>query len=421
MSKKKDNPAPEPTSEPTNAPTGTPANGQPHDAPDESAPAEDAPSAPDPVKSAPRNPWASGAHDGGAAPNPKASPWLPPEAGGRPLSGRFGSSGGGSGGKSGGGPRLPGSFDEILARSPFGGNGAGLPGGRSIWAWGAAALVGLWIATTSVHQLDPEEEGVVTRLGSYSRTVGSGVSWTLPSPIEHMIKLPVREVQAETIPGGTGQNLVLTGDANIINLAYTVRWTIKDPELFQFQDENPRATIRDAAESAMRATVANFTLEQAITSGKQDIAVQVQQRLQAILDRYAIGVRIEGIAISDSAPPAEVEDAFSKVQAARQEAESYANQARGYAQQVRNRAEGDAAQFDRLYAEYRLAPEVTRRRIYYETMERVLGPAQKTIVSGNGVSPYMALPEVRRRAQPATPAPPAAAPASSATPAGAPQ
>lgn len=421
MSKKKDNPAPEPTSEPTNAPTGTPANGQPHDAPDESAPAEDAPSAPDPVKSAPRNPWASGAHDGGAAPNPKASPWLPPEAGGRPLSGRFGGSGGGSGGKSGGGPRLPGSFDEILARSPFGGNGAGLPGGRSIWAWGAAALVGLWIATTSVHQLDPEEEGVVTRLGSYSRTVGSGVSWTLPSPIEHMIKLPVREVQAETIPGGTGQNLVLTGDANIINLAYTVRWTIKDPELFQFQDENPRATIRDAAESAMRATVANFTLEQAITSGKQDIAVQVQQRLQAILDRYAIGVRIEGIAISDSAPPAEVEDAFSKVQAARQEAESYANQARGYAQQVRNRAEGDAAQFDRLYAEYRLAPEVTRRRIYYETMERVLGPAQKTIVSGNGVSPYMALPEVRRRAQPATPAPPAAAPASSATPAGAPQ
>lgn len=314
---------------------------------------------------------------------------------------------------------MPGSFDEILARSPFGGNGAGLPGGRSIWAWGAAALIGLWVATTSVHQLDPEEEGVVTRLGSYSRTVGSGVSWTLPSPIEHMIKLPVREVQAETIPGGTGQNLVLTGDANIINLAYTVRWTIKDPELFQFQDENPRATIRDAAESAMRATVANFTLEQAITSGKQDIAVQVQQRLQAILDRYAIGVRIEGIAISDSAPPAEVEDAFSKVQAARQEAESYANQARGYAQQVRNRAEGDAAQFDRLYAEYRLAPEVTRRRIYYETMERVLGPAQKTVVSGNGVNPYMALPEVRRRAAPATPPPAAPAAASSAPTTGA--
>jgi modulator of FtsH protease HflK len=185
-----------------------------------------------------------------------------------------------------------------------------------------------------------------------------------------------------------------------------VRWTIKEPERYLFQLDNPDATIRAVAESAMRATVANFTLVQAIGSGRTEIEQQVQQRMQQILDRYRSGIRIEGVAVRDADPPNQVEEAFNNVNAARQRAESERNRARAYAEQVERRAEGDAGEFNAVYAEYRLAPEVTRQRIYYETMERILRQADKTIVEGGGVTPYLPLPEVRRRAAP-PPSPPA--------------
>ncbi|MEQ1510031.1 MAG: protease modulator HflK [Sphingopyxis sp.] len=323
--------------------------------------------------------------ENGEAPPPKGSPWLPGGEAGR-----------GNGARSRG-------FDEILKRSPF---GPGLPqfsGGGKIWRWTLLAIALLWIGLTSVHSLEPEEDGVITRFGSYSRTVGPGVSLTLPLPIERLIKVPSRRVVTENIPANAGQNLVLTGDASIINLAYSVRWTVKQPERYVFQVEGQSETIRAAAESAMRASVANFTLAQAIGSGRTDIELQVARRLQAILDYYRMGVRIDGVSIRDSGPPTEVEAAFNQVNAARQTAESAANQARGYAARVVRQAEGEAADFDTIYEQYRQSPEVTRRRLYYETMEAVLTPSDKTIVASGGTVPYLPLPQVQRR-----PAPPRA-------------
>ena len=321
----------------------------------------------------------------------KGSPWLP---------------GGGNSDGSGKGPARPG-FDEILRRGPFGPNMPQIPGGRKAWLWGALGVVGLLLVTTSVHILEPQEDGVITRLGSYSRTVGPGINLTLPFPFETLIKVPSRTVRTEDIPSGQAQNLVLTGDANIINLAYTVRWKVGRPDLYVFQVEGPEETIRAAAESAMRATVANFTLAQTIGTGRTDIELQVQRRLQTILNRYQMGVLIDGVSIRESAPPADVQAAFDSVNVAQQDAESFLNEARAYASSVTSSAEGAAAEFDRIYEQYRQAPEVTRRRIYYETMEQVLTPSEKTIINSNSVVPYLPLPGVQRRtpptaAQPAT-------------------
>ena len=121
--------------------------------------------------------------------------------------------------------------------------------------------------------------------------------------------------------------------------------------------------------------------------------------MQQLLDNYGSGVLVQGIAIKQSDPPAAVNDAFKEVSAAQQEAQSYINQARAYAQQQTARAQGDAAAFDKVYAQYKLAPEVTRRRMYYETMERVLSKVDKTVVEANGVTPYLPLPQVQRQVQ----------------------
>lgn len=294
----------------------------------------------------------------------------------------------------------------MLRRGPFGPQMPKLPGSRQMWMWGAVAIVALWIVSTSIHRLEAQEEGVVTTLGSYSRTVGPGISFTLPLPIERMQKVSVRAIRTETIPGNSTQNLVLTGDANIIDMDYSVSWSIKEPERYLFQIDNQQQTIRAAAESAMRATVANFTLGEAIGAGRTQIGSQVQQRLQAILDRYQMGVRVENIAVLNANPPVEVEEAFNNVNAARQRSESLLNEARAQAEQTLRRAEGEAAAFDKVYEQYRLSPDVTRRRLYYETMERILRRSDKTVVESRGTQPYLALPDVRRRATP-----PAAAPA----------
>lgn len=346
------------------------------------------------------SPWGGDDDANGVKGEPeKGSPWMPPRG-----------DGSGSGGGPGGGPRRPQGLDDLLKRGPFGPGTPKMPGGRNLWMGIGGGLVALWLVFTSVHILDAGEEGVVTTFGSYSRTVGPGFSFSAPLPIERVQKVSTLEIRTVDIPSGQAQNLVLTGDANIINLAYTVRWNVRDPERFLFQLEDAEGTVKDAAESAMRATIANFTLAQAIGSGRTDIEAQVQERLQRILDAYNSGVRIEGVAIRDSAPPTEVEEAFNNVNAARQEAESFQNRARADAQQVIQQAQGEAGAFDRIYEQYRLSPEVTRRRLYYETMESVLGPADKTVVDSGGVVPYMALPDARRRARPAVeqPAVPAA-------------
>ena len=140
-------------------------------------------------------------------------------------------------------------------------------------------------------------------------------------------------------------------------------------------------------------------------AGRGDIEQAVVSRMQAILDSYRSGIAVQGIQILKTDPPEKVVEAFKDVSAAQQDANTAMNQARTYEQQLLAKAQGDAAAFDKIYVQYSLAPEVTRRRLYYETMESVLGKTDKTIVETGGVTPYLPLPEVRRRSRPATPLP----------------
>lgn len=338
-----------------------------------------------------KGPGDGGNGDGGGPRNP----WNLPPSGGR-------------GPRKGG--RGPSAMDQFLdqlrdgiGRTGGSGGGHGVPDLRGLWPWAIAGFVLLWLLLTAVHRIDPEERGVVSRLGRYSTMLDPGVSITFPAPIDTVQKVDVQNIRTIDI-GSTAENsenLVLTGDQNIMDLAYSVRWNIKDPERYLFQIADPEATIQEVAESAMRAVVANFTLIQAIGPGRNDIEDQVRARMQEILDDYRSGIQVQGVAIRQADPPGAVNEAFKEVSAAQQTAESYLNNARAYAQQVTARAEGEAAQFNQVYAQYVLAPEVTRRRMYYETMEEVLSKVDKTVVEANGVTPYLPLPELKRRAQPA--------------------
>jgi membrane protease subunit HflK len=299
------------------------------------------------------------------------------------------------------------SLDELLrrGRARFGGPaGTGRGPNKSLIVWGVIAFLALWLLFTTVHRIAPEERGVVTQLGRYSRTLGPGISFTLPSPIERVEKVDVENIRNIDLGSAAEETLMLTGDQNIIDIAYSVRWNIRDPELFLFELQNPEETIQQVAESAMRAALSSVTLDEAIGEKRGEIEARVQENMQRILDSYSSGVLLRGIAIKQADPPAAVNDAFKEVSAAQQEAESYINQANAYSLQLRQKAQGEAGAFDRIYEQYRLAPEVTRRRMYYETMERVLKNVDKTIVEAPGVTPYLPLPQAGRGAATTPPA-----------------
>ena len=287
-----------------------------------------------------------------------------------------------------------------------GGFGGGFGAGPSgpIIRLGVGAVAVLWIMLTSFHQIGPQQSGVITRFGSFEGRLSPGIGLTFPWPIDSVEKVDVQAIKTIDIPGGSAQNLVLTRDQNIVDLAYSVRWDVRSPELFLFQMAQPEETISEVAESAMREVLSQFTLNDAIGAGRTQIEQQVQVRMQALLDQYRAGVSVQGVAIKKADPPDEVIEAFKKVSAAQQSAQTSINQANAYAQQITAKAEGEAAQFDKVYEQYKLAPGVTRRRMYYETMEEVLGRVDKTIVESGGVTSYLPLPEIKRRAAPQEPA-----------------
>jgi membrane protease subunit HflK len=355
--------------------------------------------------------------------NDGGGPW-----GGGGSGGGSGGSGGGSGGGGGddggfgsrnpwsqpprkrpnGGkqPFGPSALDELLRRGKqrFGGGGGGgnweTPGGYPIWIWGIGAIIVLWLLLTSIHRIEPQERGIVMRLGSYAGVLTPGMSMTLPSPIDKVTMINVDDIRVQDI-GSTAtqsQNLMLTGDQNLVDLAYSVRWNIRDPQLYLLELVDPDSTVTQVAESAMRAEIARVSLINAIGPQRSEIEDRVTRRMQEILDGYRTGVAIQGVAIKQADPPAAVVDAFKEVSAAQQTAQTYINQARAYAQQLSAKAQGEAAAFDRVYGQYRLAPEVTRRRMYYETMEEVLARTNKTIIEAPGVQSYLPLQELKRGA-----------------------
>jgi membrane protease subunit HflK len=351
-----------------------------------------------------RGPWGSGSGggnspgDAGGTEPPRANnPWGSPPPPRRP-----------------GGPQLGNvtALDDFLKRSraKFGGGGGGIGGGggagapnRRVIVWALAALAVLWLLFTTLHAISPGERGVVTTLGNYSRTLGPGIGFTLPAPIERVEKVDVENIREDNLGSASEETLMLTGDQNIIDIAYQVRWNIRDPEAFLFNLAEPEETVRQVAESAMRSVIGSVSLDDAIGEGRGDIEARVTENMQRILDSYRSGVTIQGISIRQADPPAAVNEAFKQVTASQQQVQSYLNQARAYALQVTARAQGEATAFDKVYEEYRLAPEVTRRRLYYETMERVLRDVDKTIVEAPGVTPFLPLNQLQRQAQPQQP------------------
>jgi membrane protease subunit HflK len=339
-----------------------------------------------------KGPWGSSGGGGDEPARPRGGskgPWIdPPGRGPRPT---FTPGGNVS------------SLDDFLkrGRARFGNGGGGFTSGpnRSIILWALLGLILLWLLFTTMHRVAPEERGVVTRFGRYSHTLGPGIGLTLPSPIDRVRKIDVENIRNIDLGSATTETLMLTGDQNIIDIAYSVRWNIRDPELYLFEIAQPDETIREVAESAMRAVLARVTLTGAMGEQRGDIEAQVTEIMQRILDGYKSGVVIRGVAIKQADPPGAVNEAFKEVTAAQQQAQSYINQANAYATQLTQKAQGEAAAFDKVYAEYRLSPEVTRRRMYYETMERVLANVDKTIIEAPGVTPYLPLPQVQKGQQ----------------------
>lgn len=328
----------------------------------------------------PRNPWQPAA--GGEEPRRTASIEDIFRSRGK------GGGGGGSGGSGGG--RGSGGFPGLPPRAD----------GKSWAPLIVGGIAVLWIFSSAFHQLSPKEQGIVTTFGKYSHTIESGVSLTAPWPIQQVETRDVTSVVNDLIPENEGsENLVLTSDQNLIDLSYQVRWRIKDLKLFTFAAADPQRTVKEVAEAAMRASVAEVSLNAIWDgTGRGPLELNTRERMQGILDAYRTGVQVVGVDIKKADPPEKVADAFQKVNVAQQNAQRDKNVAQAWAQQTLARAEGEAAAFDKVYQQYKLAPEVTRRRMYYDTMERVLSNNDKVVVEGNGVTSYLPLPEVKRKA-----------------------
>lgn len=329
--------------------------------------------------------------------------------GGKGRSGQGGGQGGGTGGR----PRLP----------------AGAGFNRGTLGLIALAAAGPW-AFASFYTVKPEERSVEMMFGRYSGTGNPGLNFA-PWPVVTREVIPVsteRTVEIGTGKGGTMDGgLMLTGDQNIVDVEFQVVWNINDPAKYLFNLADPEDTIRAVSESAMRDIIARSELAPILNRDRGAIAADLHQGVQATLDSYDAGINIVRVNFDRADPPREVIDSFREVQAAQQErdrlekeADAYANRvlagARGeaaqlvegaeaYRAEVVNNAQGEASRFNAVYDEYIKAPEVTRRRMYLETMEKVLGDVNKVILDGvsgqggqGGVVPYLPLDQLRKPA-----------------------
>jgi membrane protease subunit HflK len=375
-------------------------------------------------------PWGGG-NKGGGGDDDGRGPW-------------GGGGGGNRGGRGGGQPPVP-DIDEIVrkgqeqlkllmgGRSGGGGTGRGSGGGGAgIGRRGlgliALGLVGIWLMM-SFYTVKPEEQSVELTFGECrGECIGQPGLNFAPWPIvTHEILSVTRENTVEIGSGtvrGASEGLMLTGDENIVDIDFQVVWNVRDPAEFLFNLSNPESTIAAVSESAMREVVSRSELSPILSRDRGIISQEVRELIQTTLDEYGSGVNIVRLNFDKADPPEQVIDAFREVQAARQErstlqnrADAYANerlasargesaqtlqQAEGYRAQVVNAATGEASRFKAIQEEYVKAPDVTRQRLYLETMERVLGDVQMFLmdtpnaVGSQGVVPYLPLNELRR-------------------------
>ncbi|MBC8037404.1 MAG: FtsH protease activity modulator HflK [Rhizobiales bacterium] len=320
------------------------------------------------------------------------------------------------------GPNLPPDLDELLRRGQDRFRNIWPGGGRTSWLV-PVALVAVFVLFNSVYQVQPDERGMVLRLGAYSRTATPGLHFAL-WPIEKMEKPKVGTVRQINIGGEGTESQMLTSDKNILGVPFSVFWRIADPMEFLFNVADQERTIKAVSQSAMREIVGQTRAQMILTTGKNSVETQVLQITQGLLNDYKAGVVITAINLGDVQPPREVANAFAEVVRAGQnqqqlinEAEQYRNQqvrlaegeaaklvedANGYKSRVVAEAEGEAARFLSVYEQYKNAKDVTRERIFLETMEQILGNTNKVVIeggqNGSGVVPYLPLPELQKRA-----------------------
>jgi membrane protease subunit HflK len=354
---------------------------------------------------------------------------------------------GGSKGPWGSGPQssgpTPPDLEELLRRSQDklrsvlpGGNMGGR--GFALLALGAIVLWGV----SGFFRVEPDEVGIVLRFGKDVREVQPGLNYHLPYPIETVLTpkaLQVRKIdvgmrivddlrRGTTVRDVPEESLMLTGDENIVDVDFSVLWRIKPQGVgeYLFNIQNPEGTVKAVAESAMREVIGRSEIQPILTGARQGIELAVQELMQKTLDHYSAGILVQQVQMQKVDPPQQVIDSFRDVQAARadleraqNEAQTYANrvvpEARGKVAQIVQAAEayksqtvaeavGQTSRFTKIYDEYKKAPDVTRKRMYLETMERVLGGTDKIILdtnaqSGGGVVPYLPLNELTRRPQ----------------------
>jgi membrane protease subunit HflK len=272
------------------------------------------------------------------------------------------------------------------------------PDGKSWAPLIVGALVLVWLGVSTTHMIGTKEQGIVTTFGKYSHTVDPGVALTLPWPIQTLTTTDVTSIKRDTIPEGETEKLMLTSDQNLVDLSYLVRWNIKNLKLYSFQLADPDETVREVAEAAMRASIAEVPLTAAMGgAGRAEVEQNVRTRMQGVLDAYRSGVQIQGVEIKKADPPSKTIAAFQQVTAAQQDAQRDISNAQAWAQQLTAQAQGSATAFEKVYEQYKLAPDVTRRRMYYETMERVLSNNDKVIVDANGINSYLPLPQIVKK------------------------
>ncbi|WOX07129.1 FtsH protease activity modulator HflK [Microbulbifer pacificus] len=313
----------------------------------------------------------------------------------------------------------PPDLDELLRKMQqklnglFGGKPSpsdeGAPSGGASFPWSLVLIVlavvyGLW----GFYQVDASQSAVVLRLGKYHETVNSGLHWN-PPLIDNVTKVNMTEVRTERT---TGQ--MLTEDASIVDVVLQVQWHIDDAESFVLRVADPLKSLQEATDSAVRHIVGSQTLNGVISQNRTQVAAETQSRLQEYLDLYQTGIRVDVVNLTDAKAPREVQDAFDDVVRAREdevrlqnEAQAYANQvipvARGQAQRMLEEAEaykarvaesarGEAARFEKLLTEYQRAPEVTRERMYLDTVQDVMSNTSKVMVDVEGGNNMMYLP-----------------------------
>ena len=318
---------------------------------------------------------------------------------------------------------------EALGRLAPGGSGSGASGGglrarTVVFALLAALLV--WFAWGTFYTVQPNEVGINLVFGRYTGKTAAGLNTNWPWPIGSVIKVPVWDQQITEVGYSSGggvtdipeESQMLTGDKNIVDVHFRVNWQIDPahPEDYVFNILRPRETVKAVAESIMREVVGLKTIDGILTTDRASVETDVQRRMQNVLNSYRAGILVKQVQLQSVDAPSQVISAYRDVTAAQQdqqrlvnEAETYANkvvpeaeggasrilaEANAYREQTILDAKGQTSRYNQIHDQYKKAPEVTRERMYLETMERVLGPMDKTIVDTNGASapvPYIAL------------------------------